>query len=734
MKEAFDSSQLNETEKGVLEAVKAGVEFSTEWRFAYVERPQENEQNEPKATAIEAAFHLDQQKPLEDAPFVRAAFLRELLLGLNSGWPSASQGVRIRGARIVGELDLIHARARDGGALAPLCLYDCHLDSIMRAQSARMERLEFWGCLFKGLDAEFIHLVGPLAFYDSILTERRGATIGICWARIGGALGATRLSLCPDGEEFTFQMFQAEVHGMSALKEIGRGDHRDKPARVRMHIWESTFFGELDISNSSFAHLDAKRIHAHQNMLLGGCKSHGKIDLEQAHIEGDLRADNVKFDENAQGLVLVGAHIEGACLMRRGTVCGGITMMAARLDGGWELGGTTIVAGSDKWAVAGREARFGGSVWMREEGGTRFSAKGLIGFRRGHFLGDLDMRGAHLTALPGLQHTELKSRFACLYAAGARIAGDVRVGESRAGSHSIFEGAIVFDGANIEGDLELTGGVFTTMADESVQAECISLCDATIGGHLHARGFGGDQTTGIVDLTGASARVLHDEGGRGWGEMPKRKKDELISGVQLRLNGFHYQRIEPPSTNKRSISIERRAWLERQYPGGVRRGEFHPQPYDELVRALRSDGRVQDARKISVFKRVTRRRAGEASPVDWVVNALYQLTFDYGFSPVRASLTLISFWALGVVGLTAAQSEGVLTPLIDGACEDFSPGLQALRLIVPLPNVIGATTCVISNASQAWKIAEVSYSVCGALLLALAVLTFSGVMRNEQRH
>ena len=42
----------------------------------------------------------------KDKPLVRAGFLRKLLLGLDADWPVRTPGVRIKGARIEGALDL----------------------------------------------------------------------------------------------------------------------------------------------------------------------------------------------------------------------------------------------------------------------------------------------------------------------------------------------------------------------------------------------------------------------------------------------------------------------------------------------------------------------------------------------------------------------------------------------------------------------------------------------------
>ncbi len=119
---------------------------------------------------------------------VRAAVLRHLLI--SGEWPADARGVRLRGVRISGLLDLQAAVLR-----CPLRLDSCFLDKPVRLDQATAMSLSVTGCQLAGLTGEMLTakaldlsgstLAGPLRL--------RGADIT-------GALSCrgTRLAGCDD--------------------------------------------------------------------------------------------------------------------------------------------------------------------------------------------------------------------------------------------------------------------------------------------------------------------------------------------------------------------------------------------------------------------------------------------------------------------------------------------------------------------------------------------------------
>ena len=100
---------------------------------------------------IEAARTGEVTEPLPDAadPGVRARVLRELLVGTT--WEVAAGGVRLRGMRITGQLDLSGATVR-----CPLRLEDCSFDGPepVNLDFADLPLLSATGCTLPGLSGK----------------------------------------------------------------------------------------------------------------------------------------------------------------------------------------------------------------------------------------------------------------------------------------------------------------------------------------------------------------------------------------------------------------------------------------------------------------------------------------------------------------------------------------------------------------------------------------------------
>src|SRR5262245_4977808 len=94
-------------------------------------------------------------------PLIRAGFLRRLLLQLHQDWIVRMPGVRIRGARLEGVLDLADCAGAGGAGLPALELLNCDLGDI-DITHARLARLSLAG-------AKFAKLVGTGATIDSDL-------------------------------------------------------------------------------------------------------------------------------------------------------------------------------------------------------------------------------------------------------------------------------------------------------------------------------------------------------------------------------------------------------------------------------------------------------------------------------------------------------------------------------------------------------------------------------------
>ena len=182
------------------------------------------------------------------------------------------------------------------------------------------------------------------------------------------------------------------------------------------------------------------------------------------------------------------------------------------------------------------------------------------------------------------------------------------------------------------------------------------------------------QIKGLLDLTGASCKSLHDDA------LSATDKD-----FKIRLNEFRYETIVGPSDARR-----RTAWLGRSLQCSQSQ-EFETQPFEQLVVVLRSMSFEEDARKIAILKRTKLRsaqlsRAIRASKFDsykdcfnpWKVltrlgvtssaygrylsNILFQLTLGFGYRPYRAIFLSMFFVLLGSIFFQHVYRSDVMVP------------------------------------------------------------------------
>src|SRR5690606_29696797 len=97
-------------------------------------------------------------------PAVRAGFLRKLLLEFDPGWAVRRPGVRIKGARIEGALDLSDCSGPGDAGLPALSLEACEIPEAVDLSQARLARVALVECRMRRLTATDAVVDGPLIF------------------------------------------------------------------------------------------------------------------------------------------------------------------------------------------------------------------------------------------------------------------------------------------------------------------------------------------------------------------------------------------------------------------------------------------------------------------------------------------------------------------------------------------------------------------------------------------
>lgn len=150
----------------------------------------------------------------------------------------------------------------------------------------------------------------------------------------------------------------------------------------------------------------------------------------------------------------------------------------------------------------------------------------------------------------------------------------------------------------------------------------------------------------------------------------------------------------------------RRRWLNRQY-GAYRPtpAEYHPQPYEQLIRTLTAQGQYKDARRVISLKLTTERKVKASllfKPFLW----FFWLMFDYGLSATRASLTLLFFFAAGWMGVEYANNHGMLV----------ADPVQTVDISTATKNEKSASVAPLALISDQTKNIEASHIPCGHLI------------------
>jgi hypothetical protein len=238
----------------------------------------------------------------------------------------------------------------------------------------------------------------------------------------------------------------------------------------------------------------------------------------------------------------------------------------------------------------------------------------------------------------------------------------------------------------------------------------------------------------------------------------------------------------------------RRRWLNLQYPYlwcAFNERYYDPSPYEQLSRVLRSQGLFEDARRIASRRLTLESRLRTPAiyrPVLW----LFGVCFDYGLSSWRAFITFAVCIALGAYATGIADygfdpgraqipylpqevSRPVLSmlPQIDRvlviqanpvnstveeapdrrghilvfdrvshnnafegelACGKLiEPLLYATDVFIPALDLQQENRCMISTKREAlsWRVARVLYSLLGWIVVSLAILTVSGILRRQ---
>jgi hypothetical protein len=655
---------------------------------------------------------------------VSAAALRDLLSGVQ--WPVHAKGVRLRGARISGLLDLEGATLR-----CPLSLDGCYLDADDPAclDHATASRVALTGCQLAGLTANSLTArqvdlsrstlrTGPLSLMCASITDNlicSGAQLNGTDSDLNALVaGGMKVGASVYLDQYLDDRFTAAGAIWLARAEIG-GDLACSGAQLG--------------SNSDGIGLLAEGVRVGgQVFLREGFATDGAVRLLGADITGDLscRAALLGSDHNGNALVADRMRVGGEVHLYRGFTAGGaVVLNGADITGDLSFSGAQLTGTDhDGNALAADGMKAHHDVLLdngpADDGaaGPPFTAAGAVRLARADIAGQLRCSGAQLTGTDrdgnALAADGMRVGAAVLLDEGFTSAGTVSLNFARVDQ-------LVLSPAKAPGANEIT---FSLTATEAQIA-----CDL--------RWAPDGQFSGRVNLEDTHVGELEDT----WTRAGEQAHGYWPPGGRLRLSGLTYGGLGEASVKQRL------QWIRSQYEGD-KPAAFAAQPYEQLADMYRQAGQDTEAREVAIARRCDLRTYGNLNWYRRSGNWFLDQTIRYGYQTWRAAAGLaavfVAFLVLSVIG----QHQHVIVPLGDVKGLDpvptatrctsdypcFYPFGYTVDTVIPIINVHQADHWgpdAHAPAGWLWVFSAWGATAAGWALATLLVAGYTGLVRQN---
>jgi hypothetical protein len=427
----------------------------------------------------------------EAKPVVPAKFLRDMLLGLDSRVAGLPSGLRIRGIRVEGDLDLADCTAPGGGGFGVLALEHCDFTGRIDITNAELSRFSIRQSRFRELWGEGVKVSGDFDFRGAApfpSSDAAAAYIRLRAARIGGDLWARGALLkCPGDVPRGLTMvppalnlWLARIEG-SALFEMGfvaEGDVRMSSA----FIGGDLAFDGATITGRDGLALDAAGVH------IGGEATFDLLDERRFMATGEVRVSNASIGKNLSFFGASLSNPDGDALDASASTIGGHVRLTIANGHRFEAEGQAVfwdtkvsgdfICNAARLSAPGRVAlsagnlQVGGRASFDVSGGTRFEADGEVRLANSSIGKALSFSGARLSN-PGAD---------ALDANACSVGGHVQL--MPIGGHRFeTEGASLFWDARVAGDFACHGARFSNpgglaLAAAGIQIGGLAIFDA----------------------------------------------------------------------------------------------------------------------------------------------------------------------------------------------------------------------------------------------------------------
>ncbi|OQW57451.1 MAG: hypothetical protein A4S17_04370 [Proteobacteria bacterium HN_bin10] len=668
---------------------------------------------------------------------IRAGFLRKLLLRLDPSWTIRTPGVRIKGARVEGVLDLTDC---SGDGLPALALTECELPELVDLSHARLARVSFAGSRMTRLLAVEAEIDGELNLCDVAplgAAGRETLTAKLRGVRVDGDLLArgAKFARATDSDDDALMLQGAEIAGNLLLdgsfEAFGCIWLANAKVEGGLSCEGATLLNRSEDTSGQALNADGARF---DTVVLRKAKTEGEVRFSGARIARDFDVSDGASLRNEMGvaLMLANAEIGGQVFGDGAKMFGMLWLQSASIARNLELRGTEIA----------HRTSLSGNTYGRAIDAASLSVGGAALLHGANIKGELFLADARIDGYLSFGGGRYINPGAwAIRAPNVRVGGNLTFkladnGFAPHGQKTVIEGGAKFDRARIDGtfawaNLELRGP-----GPDGAKGAVFSFADAHIAGPVQARALTTQQDA-FIDAAGATCTALDDDVRSGWG----------AESARLGLDGFAFGRIDSDGEKWRA----RLSWLKRSRRDGEK---FSPQPFAQAASAYARMGRREFARRVQLAQHDLRTLSGSAGPFTWALSSLFGLIAGYGLAPIRIVRALALFLALGVAGVLTMNAQGALVTPQGRACNGaVEPALYALDVALPVIDLGQESRCAPGRTARAelsqgmavsensdwrlfegvalWRWAHALYAMLGAILTALAIVTFSGIMKPK---
>ncbi|EFO31103.1 putative membrane-associated oxidoreductase [Roseibium sp. TrichSKD4] len=298
-----------------------------------------------------------------------------------------------------------------------------------------------------------------------------------------------------------------------------------------------------------------------EDVFLSDTTSEGTVSFAGAEIGGQFSCNKTKLKgDDGKALNAQGAKITGDVFLHEATSEGEVSLAGAEIGGQLSCNKAKLKGGDHK-ALNAQSAKIAQGVFL-----TNTISKGEISLAGAEIGGQLS---CHEAKLKGGNHKAPNAQ-------GAKIASDVFL------TDAISEGEVSFAGAEIDGRLACENAILAGNTGDALNAQRLVVKAGFFWREV-------DSVSGLIDLASAHVGDLVDD------------KESWDKVEQLELSGFTYDTLHGST----DLAF-RKDWLKK---GARPNGAFHPQPYQQYAKVLRTSGHRAEARDILVEKEIQQRRA-----------------------------------------------------------------------------------------------------------------------------